>query len=60
MEKIDLVNIFVKMFLISFSMYLTYGKITNDKSQKISYIIAVLVSAIISIIYVRNLSALTK
>ena len=52
MEKIDLVNIFVKMFLISFSMYLTYGKITNDKSQKISYIIAVLVSAIISIIYV--------
>ena len=51
MEKIDLINNFVKMLLISFFIYLTYEKITNCKNRNINYIIVLLISAVISMMY---------
>lgn len=52
MEIIDLINTFVKMLLISFFIYLTYGKITSYKTEKIKCIIVFLVSSIISVMYI--------
>lgn len=52
MEKIDIINNFVKMLLISLFIYLTYEKITNYKKKNINYIIIFFVSTIISIVYI--------
>lgn len=52
MEKIDLINAFIKMFLITFFIYLTYEKIINYKNRTIKYIIILLTSGVISIVYI--------
>lgn len=51
MDKIDLINTFVKMFVISFFIYITYAKIINYKSKKLNYVIVLLISSMISILY---------
>lgn len=52
MDNLDLINTFVKMFLISFYIYLTYVKITNCKNKNINYIIIFVISVVISIMYI--------
>lgn len=52
MEKIDLINTFAKMLIISFFIFLTYQKITNNKTRKINYIIIFILSVLISMIYI--------
>ena len=51
MEKINLINTFAKMTLITFFIYLTYQKIINKKSKNISYIIILFFCIMISLIY---------
>lgn len=58
---IDLINAFVKMFLISFFIFLTYEKISNYKSNKLRYVAIFITSTIISIIHIflnKNISPL--
>lgn len=52
MARIDLINIFIKIFLITLFIYLIYEKITNYKNNSINYIFVVVVSVIVSIMYI--------
>lgn len=52
MEKIHVLNTFIKMFVISFFIFLTYEKITGYKSSKQCYVIILFTSMVISMSYV--------
>lgn len=52
MEKIHLINTFVKIFLITFFIYLTYEKIINYKESKNNYSIVLIISIVISMMYI--------
>lgn len=52
MKDIDIINTFVKIFLISFYIYVIYEKITSYKSKKVNYIIKFITSTITSIMYI--------
>lgn len=49
MEKIDLINTFLKMILITVFIFLTYEKITNCKRKKSNYIIILIIGILISV-----------
>lgn len=52
MEKLDLINIFIKMLLIGLFTFAIYEKIINSKSEKKYYYVMVVTNSIISIIYI--------
>lgn len=52
METINLINALLRIFLITFFIFLTYGKITNYKNKNIHYIFIFIVSIDIALIYI--------
>lgn len=52
MEKIDLINIYVKTLLTSYYVFLIYEKIVNSRSEHSNYIIVLITCNLISATYI--------
>lgn len=52
MEKIGVINTFVKMFIILIFIYFTYEKITNNSNNNSKSILIILLCSIVAIIYI--------